>query len=684
MPDLVEQPGRRDEGNGDLREVIRVTADGILVVSASGIVLFANPAAARVFGRTLAQLQQLPFGLPMVGGESAVELEVARPDGQFVVVEMQVAPIEWRGSDATVVTLRDVTDRVMAHRLLQASEDRYALTAAAVNDGMWDWDHLTGQVHTSSRLREMLGYPAQGRVEAPDRWLSRVHPEDLAGLMRAFSDHESGRTPRVAHEARLRRRDGTWMWVLLRGLAVREGDATVRFAGSVTDITERMQAEDALRKLALHDPLTGLANRALIIDRLQGAIDRRRRTGGEGFALVFLDLDHFKPINDSLGHAAGDALLVEVGQRIVECVRATDTVGRLGGDEFVVLLEAPADSDTVLRTVQRIRDALSAPFHGTDDGMHVSASIGILLGEDAPADPEAALRNADIAMYEAKTHGRDSYRIFASAMHEQAASRLRVRTRLQKAVASGDLFVRYQPVVDLGDGRISGFEALLRWRVDDGHVLDAAEFIDTAEETGVIVSAGWNVLETACRQVREWRDEGFPIHVAVNLADRQVTDPELANLVSTALTSAGVDGSALQLEITERAAVTPVTDAVVHLKECRGLGVDVVIDDFGTGFSSLTALHELPLTALKVDKIFVSRLDQDDEVVKSILALARTLGLNVVAEGIETAEQRRQIHALGCGVGQGYLFAPALDADEATRLLRAQPPVGAAGGKSAR
>jgi predicted signal transduction protein with EAL and GGDEF domain len=365
----------------------------------------------------------------------------------------------------------------------------------------------------------------------------------------------------------------------------------------------------------------------------------------------------------------------------VRCVRATDTVGRLGGDEFVVLLEAPADADTVLGTVQRIRDALGAPVRCADDVVYVSASIGVLLSEDMTLDPEAALRNADIAMYEAKTHGRDSFRIFAAAMREHSAARLRLRTRLQKALTAGDLFVRYQPVVDLADGRIRGFEALLRWRVDPAHVLDAAAFVDTAEETGVLVAAGWNVLATACRQVREWRDAGFPVHVAVNLADRQVTDPELVDRVAAALTAAGIDGSALQLEITERAAMTPVAEAVAHLEECRAMGIELLIDDFGTGFSSLTALHELPLTAVKIDKTFVSRLDGGDEMVKAIIALSHSLGLDVVAEGIETAEQREQVQALGCPVGQGYLFYPALDADEATRLLRAQSPVNSTGGR---
>lgn len=429
------------------------TGDGILVVSAAGVVLFSNPAAAQLLGRTRGQLQDLPFGFPLVGGERIAELDVALPDGKVLVVEMHAAPIRWRGVDAQVLTLRDVTDRVAMQRRLQASEARYELIAAAVNDGLWDWKIETGLVHTSARLLDMLSLPLQERDEEWAWWWDRVHLDDRDSLEPAAAEHKAGLRPRLVVEVRLRCNDGTWLWVLVRGLAVWEEGQLTRFAGSVTDISARKQAEDALRKLALHDPLTGLPNRALILDRLSQAIGHLRRIGGPGFALLFLDLDEFKLVNDNLGHAAGDALLVEVARRLEHSVRATDTVGRLGGDEFVVLLEAPIDADTVLKTVQRIQDAVAAPIGIGENVVQTSASIGVLLSDDASIEPEIALRNADIAMYAAKTDERNSFRIFTAAMQHEAFSQRHLRTTVQDAVINGALSVRYQQIVDLADGR---------------------------------------------------------------------------------------------------------------------------------------------------------------------------------------------------------------------------------------
>ena len=673
MSDGAAREPLRPPGGEAFLDVVLAAADGLLVVDPHGVVLFANPAAERVLRRTREQLERLPFGLPLVDGGRLAELDVVLPDGDLLVLEMQASPIRWQGQDAEVVTLRDVTDRVLVQRRLERSEDRYALSAAAVNDGLWDWERRTGRVHASARLLEMLGLPAQEPDHEPAWWLGRVHLDDLHAMRRAIDEHEAGRVPRVVHEVRLLHHDGSWVWALVRGLLVREDGDIVRFAGSVTDVSERRRAEEALRRLALHDPLTGLANRALILDHLQGAIDRHQRDAGPGFAVVFLDLDQFKLVNDSLGHPAGDALLVEVAHRLQQCVRATDTVGRLGGDEFVVLLEAPADTPTVLRTVQRIRDSLSLPVAVGSETLTTTASMGVVLGDDVTGDPETALRNADIAMYEAKVHGRDGFQVFTDRMREESASRLSLRTTLRRAAARGELFARYQPVVDLQDGRVLGFEALLRWRTEGGRVLDAEAFIDTAEETGVVVAAGWDVLTTACHQVAAWRRAGHDVSVAVNLAEGQVTAPDLAERVAAALRAAGVDGSALQLELTERIAMTSVDRLVDRLDACRRLGVEVLIDDFGTGYSSLTALHELPLTALKVDKSFVARLGGDvDAIVAAVLALARSLHLGVVAEGIETDEQCRALLALGCRVGQGYLYGGALDAQDATLLLQRQ------------
>ena len=468
------QPGPAAQPHDPFLAVVEATDDGLMVVDDSGVVRFANPAASERLRRPPDRLVGTPFGLPLVDGEGRAELDVVSPDG-LLVLEMHVGPIAWDGGQAQVVTLRDVTDRVLALRRLRQSEERYALSAAAANDGLWEWDAATGRVHASARLLDMLGFPAEERDDEPGWWQERLHREDRPALAHAFAEHQRGALDRVSLEVRLRHRDGSWVWVLLRGLAVRDGDRVVRVAGSVSDITERRQAELALRRLALHDPLTGLANRALVLDHLQTAIEHARRSPAAPYAVVFMDLDQFKLVNDSLGHTAGDTLLVEVAHRLTGCVRTTDTVGRLGGDEFVVLLEAPTDREQALATVRRLREALAAPIRVGTELVYMTASMGVLLSGEAHGDAETVLRHADVAMYEAKLKGRDGYQVFTEHMQEATAQRLSLRTALRQAAATASLDVRYQPVVALDTGRVVGFEALLRWRTDDGVVLDAEE-----------------------------------------------------------------------------------------------------------------------------------------------------------------------------------------------------------------
>jgi len=656
------------------RALVEATDDGLLVVDADGVVLFSNPAARRMLGLTQDEIVRLPFGFPLTDEGGRAELDVVSPRG-LLVAEMHVAPVHWQGAAACAVTLRDVTDRVLALRRLRRSDERYALTAAAANDGMWEWDSATGRVQTSARLHEMLGYEPDRTPDDAGWWEDLLHNDDGRKLAQALGDDEHGVPERISQEVRLRRSDGTWLWALVRGLVVRDDGRALRIVGSVTDISERKQAEEALRTLALHDALTGLANRALVLDHLQVAIEQARRAPDATFAVVFIDLDQFKLVNDSLGHPAGDSLLLEVGHRLSSSVRTTDTVGRLGGDEFVVVLSAPTDREHALATVGRIQQRLADPIRVGSELVYMTASMGVLLSGPEPDDAETVLQNADVAMYEAKQRGRDGFQIFTDRMQETTARRHALRTALRSAAAMGALTVHYQPVVTLRTGRIVGFEALLRWQRDED-VLDADEFVDTAEETGLLVSAGWDVLDAACRQVGLWRAAGYPVRVAVNLAAGQVAAPDLVERVRRSLGARGVDGSALQLELTERVAMSGLPGALEHLDECRALGVEVLVDDFGTGYSSLTALHDLPLTAIKIDKSFVGRLDGDvHEIVVAILALARSLGLGVVAEGIETLEQRDRLLALGCESGQGFLYAPAVDADEATRLLRAQDEV---------
>jgi len=666
-------PGRVLSEDPYLR-VVEATLDGILVVGAEGRVRYANPAAAVVLGRREDELRRLPIGLPLTGGGGLAQLDVARPDGGNVVLEMHVAPLEWEGEVAHVVTLRDVTARALAERELAASEERFALSARGSNDGLWDWDDESGLVHTSARFQEILDEPPSDLVQPLGALLERVHPDDVDALRAAIARHVSGEPEQLQQELRARRADGSWVWVLAKGMAVHDAGHVRRFAGSLTDITERKAAEEALRRLALHDPLTGLANRALLLDHLRWAIDRFQRVGTP-YAVLFLDLDRFKLVNDSLGHSAGDHLLVEVAGRLQRCVRSVDSVARLGGDEFAVLLDSPEDLDAVLRTAERIQAAVAAPLRLDDEVVYTSVSIGVARSEDGAPDPETALRNADIAMYQAKRSGRSSFRVFEPVMHAQGSARLRLHRDLRDAVRQGRLFPRYMPIVDLREGRVVAFEALLRWQRTPTLVLDAVDFIEAAEETDVIVPAGWQLLTQACRQVRDWRAAGYDVLATVNVSHRQLLDDTLADRIAACLAQYDLPGSALGLEISERTATLESQGASGQVEQLRALGVAVYVDDFGTGYSSLAAIHRMPITAMKIDKAFVRALEShaaSDDIIAAIVAVARSLRLQVVAEGVETPAQRKRLLELGCELGQGYYFGRAVDAARATALLRSQ------------
>jgi diguanylate cyclase (GGDEF)-like protein/PAS domain S-box-containing protein len=661
-------------GKGDhqaesgFRDAVMTTIDGILVVDAEGRVHFANPSAETLLGCPADQLLARPFGLPLGATDDIAELDLVRRNGPPLIIEMHVGPISWADNDAFVVTLRDITARKTVERELRASEERYALAAHGANDGLWDWDLLANRLHTSARWNEIVDLDSDDVGEEPSRWFSRVHPDDLSSLQEDMDQHLGDKSDRLANEHRVRRRDGSFRSVLSRGVAIHEGGRPVRFAGSLTDLTVRQE----LRKKALHDPLTNLANRALFLDHLKTALAREQRNPGKyQLAVLFLDLDRFKLVNDSLGHSAGDALLIEVAHRIKKCLRSTDVAARLGGDEFAVLLDTVESYEAALSATLRIQRDIARPIEASTEQLYSSASIGVAFSDQRYEDAEQMLRNADIAMYKAKGRGPGNYQVFEHEMHRQALRRLRLHTELQRAVEGSDFTLRYQPMIDLTTERVTGFEALLRWQDGRRGTVDAKSFIEAAEETGVIVTLGWEALDTACRQLKCWDEIAKPTRVSVNVSDRQFSQLDFSDRVEQTLTEADIDGSELQLEITERVMIQDFEMTTAHLNQCHDLGVKILVDDFGTGQSSLTALHRLPVDTVKIDRSFISRLESNDggEIVEAILALARSLHLHVIGEGIETLDQRSQLLALGCVTGQGFLFAPALESDEATRLL---------------
>jgi diguanylate cyclase (GGDEF)-like protein len=442
------------------------------------------------------------------------------------------------------------------------------------------------------------------------------------------------------------------------------------------DITARKLAEERLLHDALHDHLTGLPNRALFMDRLGMAIAHAKRRLSYTYAVLFIDLDRFKNVNDSLGHSVGDELLIDVARRLEACLRPGDTVARLGGDEFTILLDEVADVDHAVQVAQRLHREMARPFKVQVHEVFVTMSLGITLGAGGHYNrPEEVLRDADTAMYGAKTSGKARDAVFDYQMHDRAVALLELETDLRRAVERAEFEIYYQPIVSLATGKIDAFEALLRWRHPRRGLLVPDSFVPVAEDTGLIVPIGWWVLHEACRQLADWQSlpwTGQHLAVTVNLSGKQFMQADLVERVEEILRSTGIRSGSLRLEMTESTIMEQAEEAVEKLMALRRLGVKLYIDDFGTGYSSLSYLHRLPVDALKIDRSFISEMDSEAEraeIVGTIVTLARTLRMDVAAEGIETAEQVTRLRALACHYGQGFFFSEPLGSSAAGGLI---------------
>jgi diguanylate cyclase (GGDEF)-like protein/PAS domain S-box-containing protein len=566
----------------------------------------------------------------------------------------------------------------IANAELQRKEERYALAVRAANDGIWDWDLTEGRIHFSQRWFEILGRPDDEALDGdPSLWFDLVHPDDLLRLRSAIDAHLAGHTPQLLSQHRMLHASGNWRWVLTRGLAIRDADGTpTRMAGSLSDVTDRVGAEHRLQRDALRDGLTGLPNRPLFMDRVAQAIARGAGRPEVRCAVMYLDVDRLGAINERFSHAVGDRVLAVLAGRIGNALRPGDTVARIDGGEFAMLLDGVTGRREAVSIGARVLGSLREPFGIDGHEVSLTASAGIALARGAD-DPQEVLRKADIAMYGAKRDGRDRCAVFEEKMHRHVIDRTARQNELRAAVEQALLPVHYQPIVDLATGRVSVLEALARWPESLPNVAPR-DFIPLAEEAGVIGPLGLHVLRTALETLAGWRRLGVvddDVRVSVNISSRQLDDPGLPGAVRAAVAAADVDGDALRLELTERALMHEPRWVRGIVGELCSNGVRLLLDDFGTGFSSLAALHEFPVEALKIDRSFVASLDSSsggsEVIIRSAIALAHSLGLQVIAEGIEDARQLRRLRTLGCEYGQGYLFSAPLSTTEMQAALAA-------------
>ena len=668
-----------------LRRVLENTSDVICVLRADGSFRYISPAVERVLGYPPEVLLGR-VGFDYVHAED--KAFVAESFAQLLETSGMHAPLQFRvrtkeGSSrhveaipnnrlddpilrGVVFTFRDHSDRVRVEEALREAEERYRtlveqIPAVTYIDKVTDGPDEP--IYTSPQIEEMLGYTPEEWLEG-HLWSECLHPDDKERVLTADGRFEAGGEP-FSEEYRLIAKDGSVVWVREEAVVTRNDAGEPQYwQGVIFDITERKNLEEELQHRAFHDTLTGLPNRALFSDRLRHAVERTRRETGK-IAVLLLDLDDFKLVNDSLGHSAGDELLVDVGERLLASLRTGDTAARLGGDEFAVLLENLADVDEAERVAERISDTLRPPFALGERETLVTASIGIAFDGTADTNkgPEELMRDADVAMYRAKRSGKARYALFEENMSARAMERLELIDDLLRALAREELALHYQPKVSLATGRIVGFEALLRWEHPERGLLLPERFVPLAEETGLIVPIGRWVLREACHTAREWQQQypcDPPLVVCVNLSSKQLRDPDLFRDVHRIIRESDLEPSSLDLEITESVAMEDASATAATLEELHALGVRVIIDDFGTGYSSLSRLERFSVDYIKIDRSFVGRLDGESGagvLVKAMIDLAHALGIEVVAEGVETAGQLERLREMGCGLAQGYYFS---------------------------
>ena len=606
-----------------------------------------------------AMLQGLITGLP-----THVEFRLLFADGRIKWVQMTSAGLpEADGTSARVGVVVDITGRKHAETELRETEQRWKLALDSTGDGVWDWDIPSGVEIFSRRFMEMYGFGEGELASRVDAFDARTHPEDLEEMYRNRQAHLEGLTPTYVNEHRILCRDGSWKWILSRGMVINRDPQgkPLRMIGTHTDISSRKQSETLIWQQANFDALTGLPNRRMLRDRLEQDIKKCRREGAK-LAILFIDLDHFKEVNDTLGHDFGDVVLVEAAARIRACVRESDTVARMGGDEFTVLLSELSDASSLERIVQAILDAMSTVFELSTERVFVSASIGITMYPQDATEVENLFKHADQALYVAKGAGRNRFSFFTPALQEAAQTRGQLTHDLREGLAKNQFFMVYQPIIELATGEIFKAEALIRWQHPTRGLISPAAFIPIAETSGLIIDIGNWVFMQAANQTKRWRTQLHPnFQISINKSPVQFHHASASHSAwLDHLQAMGLPGGAIAVEITEGLLLDANAVVTHKLIELRDAGIQVSLDDFGTGYSSLSYLQRFEIDYIKIDQSFVRHLvpaSTDLALCKAIIVMAHELGIKFIAEGIETAGQRDLLAAAGCDYGQGYLFA---------------------------
>lgn len=680
------------------RNIVHHLPEAVLVISADGGILHVNPAFCELTDgdedslirrsvwdfcdpRQADSLRGLMSGSADSGKAATGPLQIRPDDAEAIPVEARVVampPADDEAAPVFIIFLKPLS----RDDLLRESEQRYALAARGANDGLWDWNMESRQVYYSPRWKSLLGYTDDEITNSPDEWFRRVHPDDIDALRKNLKNHLHSQSEHFEASFRILNKQNVYRWVDMRAITLfdREG-RPVRMCGAINDITQRRLAEEQLYHDAFHDALTGLPNRPLFLDRLKQQLNHAKRRDEYNFAILFLDLDRFKLINDTHGHLVGDQLLVRFAQRIESCLRPNDTVARLGGDEFAILLEDVTGVEEPRQIADRILQLMKQKFEIEGNAIQSNTSIGIAIGNSSYDHPNDVLRDADTAMYRAKSRGRSRFEIFDKSMHTTAMLRMSIETQMRRAFDNGEFTAHYQPLVELDYLRITGFEALARWNHPENGLMGADRFIRMAGETGLVSRIDRIVIEQSCRHfsgvLAKYPQFKGRFRLNVNVASQHLHEGDFVHFVKDVLANTSFDPGSLCVEISENLLKESDNDVpLTHLYQLRDLGISVCVDDFGTGYSSLNYIDRFPIDGLKIDRSFVQKITDGNGAVKmvnGILKLAETMRIGVVAEGVSSVKQLVKLREMMCPYGQGYLFSKPLDGAQLEGFLATNP-----------